>query len=136
MENNRPLYGLQAVTDLLDIEAGFIRTLELEGLLEPLYSGGARYFSLDHLNWLSCLRYMVQDMGIGISGLKQLLKRVPCWQISGCRCETRQRCPSRQMSRAAGGRAAGQSAQPQICMKSSASDAAAASRNQAVQFHA
>jgi DNA-binding transcriptional MerR regulator len=100
MDNRTPLYGLQAAKELLDVEAGFIRTMELEGLIKPIYHGGARLFSAEHLHWLACLRYMVQDMGIGIPGLGRLLEVVPCWQISRCKCDTREKCRSRRFSEA------------------------------------
>jgi DNA-binding transcriptional MerR regulator len=100
MDNRSPLYGLQTAKELLGVEAGFIRTMELEGLIKPIYHGGARLFSAEHLHWLACLRYMVQDMGIGIPGLGRLLEVVPCWQISRCKCDTREKCRSRRFSEA------------------------------------
>ncbi len=105
MDNNSRQHCLKAkllsasvVAKILQINISTLRTYELEGLIYPEYIGGQKGFSIEQINWISCLRHMIQDKGISIPGLIRLLKLAPCWEIAQCPHETINTCKARAFS--------------------------------------
>ncbi len=83
---------------LLDIAPSTLRTYELEGLVSPIYLSGERFFSQEHIIWISCIEHMINEKGISIPGLKRLLKLCPCWDITDCPNETQKKCAAKTIS--------------------------------------
>ena len=49
-------------------------------------------FSDNDIKWISCLRNMIHEQGISISGIKKLLVLAPCWEIAECPAEVCDNC--------------------------------------------
>ncbi len=83
------------VAKMLQISPSTLRTYELEGLVSPSYRRGRKGYSHEHVNWISCMRFLIQDKGISIPGLTRLLRLAPCWEIANCSRETKKACKAR-----------------------------------------
>ena len=51
-----------------------------------------RYYTMDDIKWIQCLRDMIHQQGISIAAIKKLLKYTPCWNIADCPFEMRKQC--------------------------------------------
>lgn len=94
LENQKALYPIGIVAELLDIHPRTLRIYEQEGLIRPARRGGKRFYSNNDLQWLKCLRKLLTDEGLNIAGIKKLLTIAPCWEIRGCEESVRRNCPA------------------------------------------
>jgi MerR family transcriptional regulator, heat shock protein HspR len=94
MENQKALYPIGIVAELLSIHPRTLRIYEQEGLIKPGRRGGKRFYSNNDLQWLKCLRKLLTEEGLNIAGIKKLLTIAPCWEIRGCGEEVRKDCPA------------------------------------------
>ena len=90
--------GVCHIHDMLDVSPAVLRTYELEGLVSPSYERGQRFFTVEQLTWISCIEHMIKDLGISIPGLTRLLELCPCWDVTDCPADTRERCKAKQIS--------------------------------------
>ena len=79
-----PIYPIGVAAQLLDVHPRTLRIYEDEGLISPVHKGQRRMFSENDLRWIGCLRKMIHEQGISISGIKKLLTLAPCWEIAEC----------------------------------------------------
>ncbi len=93
-ENQKALYPIGIVAELLGIHPRTLRIYEQEGLIKPARRGGKRFYSNNDLQWLKCLRKLLTDEGLNIAGIKKLLTIAPCWSIRSCSEEVRKHCPA------------------------------------------
>ncbi len=87
-----PIYPIGVAARLLDVHPRTLRIYEDEGLIVPSHKGQRRMFSDNDIQWVICLRKMIHEQGISISGIKKLLNLVPCWEISECPAEVCESC--------------------------------------------
>ncbi len=92
--NQKALYPIGIVAELLSIHPRTLRIYEQEGLIKPARRGGKRFYSNNDLQWLRCLRKLLTDEGLNIAGIKKLLTIAPCWSIRDCGEEVRKECPA------------------------------------------
>lgn len=79
-----PIYPIGVAAQLLDVHPRTLRIYEEEGLIDPAHKGQRRMFSENDIRWIGCLRRMIHEQGISISGIKKLLLLAPCWEIAEC----------------------------------------------------
>lgn len=94
VRNQKALYPIGIVAELLNIHPRTLRIYEQEGLIKPARRGGKRFYSNNDLQWLKCLRKLLTDEGLNIAGIKKLLTIAPCWEIRACGEEVRKQCPA------------------------------------------
>lgn len=93
-ENQKALYPIGIVAELLKVHPRTLRIYEQEGLIKPGRRGGKRFYSNNDLQWLKCLRKLLTEEGLNIAGIKKLLTIAPCWEIRGCGEQDRKECPA------------------------------------------
>lgn len=92
--NQRALYPIGIVSELMGITPRTLRIYEKEGLIKPARRGGKRFYSNNDLEWLQCIRKLVDEKGLNLAGVKKLLSIEPCWSIRNCSEEQRKGCPA------------------------------------------
>ncbi|MFZ5775979.1 MAG: MerR family transcriptional regulator [Thermodesulfobacteriota bacterium] len=92
LADDQAVFTISAAADMLGVTPRTLRLYEKDGLIVPSRHGKWRFYSLDNLKWLSCLRQMVHEHGISIAAIKKLLQYTPCWNIAGCPFEKRKQC--------------------------------------------
>lgn len=90
--NDQPVFTIGAAAEMLAVSPRTLRMYESDGLLVPARHGKWRYYSLDNLKWVSCLRTMLHEHGISLAAIHKLLQYTPCWNIAGCPFEKRKLC--------------------------------------------
>ena len=86
------IYPIGVAAKLLNVHPRTLRIYEDEGLISPAHKGKRRMFSDNDIKWVSCLRNMIHEQGISISGIKKLLVLAPCWEIAECPAEVCDNC--------------------------------------------
>jgi len=95
MDEDKPIYPISIAAELLKVHPRTLRLYEKHGLISPKRRGKKRFFSNNDLRWINCIREMIHEQGLNITGIKRLLTLLPCWQVKGCSEEERQRCSAR-----------------------------------------
>jgi MerR family transcriptional regulator/heat shock protein HspR len=86
-------YKIGEVARKMDISVEMIRVYEREGILisEKTESGQRIYDDRD-LHWIGCIRRLIQEQGLNIEGIRQLLALMPCWMWRPCTEDMQQHC--------------------------------------------
>ncbi len=92
LENDQAVLTIGAAAEMLEIHPRTLRMYEEHRLIEPSRQGKWRYYSLDNIKWMKCLRTMIHEHGISIAAVKKLLQYTPCWNIADCPFEKRKQC--------------------------------------------
>ncbi|MDI6801107.1 MAG: MerR family transcriptional regulator [Thermodesulfovibrionales bacterium] len=87
-----PLYPIGIVAELIGITDQTLRLYEKHGLLKPARRNKNRYYSENDIKWLVCVRDLIHKKKISIEGIKKLLEYAPCWELTECSDERREKC--------------------------------------------
>lgn len=87
-----PLYPIGIVAELLGTTDQTLRLYEKHGLIKPARRNKNRYYSENDIKWLRCLRDLIHVKKISIEGIKKLLEYAPCWEITDCAEERKEKC--------------------------------------------
>jgi len=89
---DKAVFTIGTAARMLEVHPRTLRIYERENLIHPVRKGKWRYFTLDDINWIQCLRSMIHEKGISIAGIKKLLRYTPCWNVADCPLERRKQC--------------------------------------------
>ena len=92
IDEKKAIFTIGVAAQMLEIHPRTLRIYESEGLIKPQRKGQWRYFTMDDINWVDCLRGMIHENGISIAAIKKLLQYTPCWNIADCPFEKRKQC--------------------------------------------
>lgn len=92
VDPDKPFFSIGTAANMLEVHPRTLRIYEKEGLVKPLRRGQRRYYSLNNIQWIGCLRSMIHDQGISIAGIKKLLRYTACWNVLNCTQEKRKNC--------------------------------------------
>ncbi len=92
LDKNKAIFTIGVAAEMLEVHPRTLRIYEQEGLIKPMRKGKWRYFTMDDINWVTCLRDMIHKNGISIAAIKKLLLYTPCWNIAECSFEARKEC--------------------------------------------
>ncbi len=87
-----PLYPIGIVAELIGTTDQTLRLYEKHGLIKPSRRNKNRFYSENDIKWLQCLRDLIHNKKISIEGIKRLLEYAPCWEITDCPEEIREKC--------------------------------------------
>jgi MerR family transcriptional regulator/heat shock protein HspR len=87
-----PLFPIGIVAELIGITDQTLRLYEKRGLIKPARRNKNRYYSENDIKWLSCIRDLIHTKKISIEGIKKLLEYAPCWELTDCPEDKRERC--------------------------------------------
>ncbi len=92
VDEKKAIFTIGVAAQMLDIHPRTLRIYEQKDLIRPLRKGKWRYFTMNDIKWVECLREMIHDHGISIVAVKKLLQYTPCWNITNCPFEKRKLC--------------------------------------------
>jgi len=87
-----PLYTIGIASELIGTTNQTLRLYEKHGLIKPARKNKNRFYSENDIRWLLCLRILIHQKKISIEGIKKLLEYAPCWQITSCPEERKNKC--------------------------------------------
>ncbi len=87
-----PFYPIGVVSELLGTTDQTLRLYEKHGLIKPARRNKNRFYSENDIKWLKCIRELIHVKKISIEGIKKLLDYAPCWEITDCPQERKEKC--------------------------------------------
>jgi MerR family transcriptional regulator/heat shock protein HspR len=92
-ESDKPILTLGVSSKLSGIPAHSIQQYVNNDLLIPFKLDSNRHlFSQRDLIRLKNISILLHEKGLNFSGIKSLLAMIPCWDITDCPMEVRQKC--------------------------------------------
>lgn len=92
-DDNLPVYTIGVAANLIDVSVHSLRLYETVGILTPKRTETKRrLYSKNDINRLKCVRHFIEDEGLNLAGIKNILSMVPCWKIKPCKEEDRKNC--------------------------------------------
>ncbi len=92
ISDNKAIFTIGTAAKMLEVHPRTLRIYEKENLVKPIRKGQWRYYTMDDIKWIQCLRDMIHQQGISIAAIKKLLKYTPCWNIADCPFDMRKQC--------------------------------------------
>ena len=94
IDKYEPILTIGTVAEKLGVAVQTVRLYEQEGLLIPHKTkSGRRMYSMHDLERLKCIRQMITEDGLNMSGIKRLMSLIPCWELKGGLDEDCKNCP-------------------------------------------
>jgi MerR family transcriptional regulator/heat shock protein HspR len=87
-----PLYTIGVVSEMLGISNQTLRLYEKHDLIKPSRKNKNRFYSENDVKWLFCVRDLIHNKKISIEGIKKLLYYAPCWEITNCTENQKEKC--------------------------------------------
>jgi MerR family transcriptional regulator/heat shock protein HspR len=92
VDEKKAIFTIGVAAQMLEVHPRTLRIYEQEGLITPMRKGKWRYYTMNDVKWIECLREMIHEHGISIAAVKKLLQYTPCWNITDCPFEKRKQC--------------------------------------------
>jgi MerR family transcriptional regulator/heat shock protein HspR len=92
VDEKKAIFTIGVAAQMLEVHPRTLRIYEQENLIRPMRKGKWRYFTMNDIKWIECLRAMIHEHGISIAAIKKLLSLTLCWNISNCPFEKRKTC--------------------------------------------
>jgi len=92
VDETKAIFTIGVAAQMLGVHPRTLRIYEEEGLITPLRKGKWRYFTMNDIKWIECLREMIHEHGVSIAAVKKLLQYTPCWNITDCPFDKRKQC--------------------------------------------
>ncbi len=92
VSDDKAVFTIGIAAKMLEVHPRTLRIYEEEGLVRPMRKGKWRYYTMDDIKWIECLRDMIHNHGLSIAAIKKLLNYTPCWNIADCPFEKRKQC--------------------------------------------
>ncbi|GAW93048.1 MerR family transcriptional regulator [Calderihabitans maritimus] len=83
-DEDRPLYTIGVVSRLLDVHPETLRVWERHGLIKPERQNRQRFYSNNDLKRLKFIYSLIEDKGLNLAGVKQVVELYPCWWHKNC----------------------------------------------------
>ncbi len=79
----------------MEVSVELIRAYENEGILIPEKTdSGQRIYNEEDLHWIQCIRRLIKEQGLNISGIRHMLALMPCWDMRPCSEAEKEKCPA------------------------------------------
>lgn len=79
------VYPIGVAAELLQVHPRTLRIYEQEELIKPERRNGRRYYSEEDVEYIRCIRKLIHEDGINLTGVKRLMEIAPCWEVRNCR---------------------------------------------------
>jgi len=83
-DNNMPIYTISVVSGLVGVHQETLRIWERNGLIMPARKNNQRLYSENDLKKLFFIKQLLDDKGLNLAGVKQLIEFYPCWGKENC----------------------------------------------------
>ncbi|WP_227762186.1 MerR family transcriptional regulator [Zhaonella formicivorans] len=82
---NYPMYTIGVVSQLLGVHQETLRIWERNGLVTPSRKNNQRLYSQNDLKRLQFIKTLLDDKGLNLAGVRQMIEFYPCWWKENCK---------------------------------------------------
>lgn len=79
-----PMFNIGVVAQLLQVHPETLRIWEKNRLIEPIRKNRQRLYSNNDLRRLKFIHQLINEKGLNIAGVQQIISMYPCWKIKKC----------------------------------------------------
>lgn len=79
------VYTIGTVAQLIEEHPETLRVWERNGLIQPYRQGYQRRYSNTDLKRLKFIKYLIDEKGLNIAGVKHITSMYPCWYKKDCK---------------------------------------------------
>lgn len=83
-DEDKPMYTIGVVADLLDVHPETLRIWERNKLIKPARRNNQRLYSNNDLKRLKFIQHLIEQKGLNLAGVKHVLQFYPCWYTTDC----------------------------------------------------
>ena len=83
MENNRAVYTIGIISELLQVHPETLRVWERHGIIKPQRRSNKRFYSETDLKRLRFIKTLMVEH-LNLPAIKHYLKLYPCWETNTC----------------------------------------------------
>lgn len=83
-DDNRPVYTISIVSQLVGVHQETLRIWERNGLVNPSRKNNQRLYSQNDLKRLQFIKKLLDEKGLNLAGVRQLIEFYPCWWKENC----------------------------------------------------
>lgn len=90
---NNTYYSIGEAAEKVGLSVQMIRLYEAEGLIIPFKKSSLhRLYTEEDIERIRCIRRMINEEKISITGIKRIMAMIPCWIIKKCNREISSKC--------------------------------------------
>lgn len=86
------MYTISTVAKQVGVCVDTLRIWERKGLIKPARLGKNRVYSQGDLECLRRIRHLLNEKGMNIKGVKEVMGIKKCWDVKMCPTKTREGC--------------------------------------------
>ncbi len=80
----KPMYTISIVADLLNVHPETLRIWERNNLLVPSRRNRQRLYSELDIKRLQFIHTLINEKGLNLAGVSQIISMYPCWNVKNC----------------------------------------------------
>lgn len=84
MDDNKALYSISVIAELINEHPETLRVWERNGLIQPDRSGYQRRYSNNDIKRLNFIKHLIDDKGFNVASCYHVLNMYPCWYNINC----------------------------------------------------
>lgn len=85
LDEEKGLYTIGTIAELLSEHPETLRVWERNGLISPDRNGYQRKYSNNDLKRLKFVKYLMDEKGLNIAGVRQMVSMYSCWYRRYCK---------------------------------------------------
>ncbi|MEG6522429.1 MerR family transcriptional regulator [Desulfotomaculum sp. 1211_IL3151] len=82
--DDQPMFNIGVIAELLKVHPETLRIWEKHKLVEPARRNKQRLYSNNDVKRLQFIHYLINEKGLNIAGVLQIISMYPCWDIKYC----------------------------------------------------
>lgn len=84
VNDDQPLYNIGVIAELLKVHPETLRIWEKHNLIGPARRNKQRLYTNNDVKRLQFIHYLINEKGLNIAGVQQMLALYPCWNVKNC----------------------------------------------------
>lgn len=97
INEKQPVFPIGIVAKMIGVSQATLRIWERRGLIRPGRLGKDRFYSHADVDRLRQIKCLLQEKGLNLAGVAEVLNTRKCWEIKNCPEENRRSCPVYQL---------------------------------------
>ncbi|MCG8499801.1 MAG: MerR family transcriptional regulator [Firmicutes bacterium] len=85
IDEEKGLYTIGTVAEIIEEHPETLRVWERNGIVQPDRVNNQRRYSNNDLKRLKFIKHLIDEKGLNLAGVKQVVRMYPCWYMRNCK---------------------------------------------------